>query len=149
MLTARGSALAPACTALIAALDALQIEQLGLNKWSMPVVAALDGGERRFGQLRRQLPEVSPRSLTLALKALAEAGLVERRVLDAFPPATLYRLAPRASAVRPRRDGWPQPDLLKSVGLPPVGSNTGGRPVPRRAAETERQTARRDPPEIL
>jgi DNA-binding HxlR family transcriptional regulator len=101
VLTERGAALAPACTALIRALDALHVEQLGLNKWSMPVVAALDAGESRFGQLRRQLPGVSPRSLTLALKALAEAGLVERRVLDAFPPATLYRLAPRAGTVRP------------------------------------------------
>jgi DNA-binding HxlR family transcriptional regulator len=105
LLTARGRALAPACTALMRALDDLDVEDVGLNKWSMPVVAALDGaGETRFGQLRGRLPAVSPRALTLALKALADAGLVERRVVDSFPPTTLYALAARARPIsRPLR----------------------------------------------
>jgi DNA-binding HxlR family transcriptional regulator len=100
LLTARGRALAPACTALLRALDELDVEHVGLNKWSMPVMAALDGaGETRFGQLRGRLPAVSPRALTLALKALAQAGLVERRVVDSFPPTTLYALASRAGPI--------------------------------------------------
>jgi DNA-binding HxlR family transcriptional regulator len=84
------------------ALDALQAEHVGLNKWSMPIVAALDDlGDGRFGQLRDRLLPISPRALTLALKALSDAGLVERRVVDGFPPSTLYRLSRRARAIRP------------------------------------------------
>jgi DNA-binding HxlR family transcriptional regulator len=84
------------------ALDALQAEHVGLNKWSMPIVAALDElGDGRFGQLRDRLLPISPRALTLALKALSDAGLVERRVVDGFPPSTLYRLSRRARPIRP------------------------------------------------
>jgi DNA-binding HxlR family transcriptional regulator len=87
---------------LMFALDALQAEHVGLNKWSMPIVAALDDiGDGRFGQLRHRLPPISPRALTLALKALSDAGLVERRVVASFPPSTLYRLSRRARPIRP------------------------------------------------
>ena len=44
---------------------------------------------------------MSPRALTLALKALAEAGMVERTVLASYPPQTVYRLADRAGTLRP------------------------------------------------
>jgi DNA-binding HxlR family transcriptional regulator len=102
VLTGRGAELAPACIQLMFALDALQAEHVGLNKWSMPIVAALDDlGDGRFGQLRDRLPPISPRALTLALKALSDAGLVERRVVDSFPPSTLYRLSRRARPIRP------------------------------------------------
>jgi DNA-binding HxlR family transcriptional regulator len=39
---------------------------------------------------------VTPRALTLALKDLAAAQLVERRVTPDYPPATVYRLRRRA-----------------------------------------------------
>ena len=77
-------------------LAALEIGDIGLNKWSMPVLAALRA-ERRFSELRGELPGVSPRALTLALKALADAGMVERTVLASYPPQTVYRLADRAA----------------------------------------------------
>jgi len=102
VLTAPGAAIAPACAELMCALDALGISSIGLNKWSMPVVAALDAaGSSRFAQLRESLPPVSPRALALALKALAEAGLVERNVVDSFPPTAVYTLARHADAVSP------------------------------------------------
>jgi len=102
VLTAQGAAIAPACAELMQALDALGISSIGLNKWSMPVVAALDtAGSSRFAQLRESLPPVSPRALTLALKALADAGLVERNVVDSFPPTAVYTLAGNADAISP------------------------------------------------
>jgi DNA-binding HxlR family transcriptional regulator len=102
VLTDQGRAVGPACAELMHALDALQIAAIGLNKWSMPVVAALDAaGSSRFAQLRESLPPVSPRALTLALKALAEAGLVERTVVDSFPPTAVYSLAADGRAVSP------------------------------------------------
>jgi hypothetical protein len=62
----------------------------------------VDQGVDRFeAQLRDRLPAISPRALTLALKALSDAGLVERRVVDGFPPSTLYRLSRRARPIRP------------------------------------------------
>jgi DNA-binding HxlR family transcriptional regulator len=96
VLTERGRAIAPACARLLAALDRLDANDVGLKKWSMPAVLALAEGECRYSELRKRLPAVTPRALTLALKDLAAAGLVERRVTGDYPPATVYRLRRRA-----------------------------------------------------
>ncbi len=98
LLTEAGRRVAPHCDALLAALRRDGLVDLGLKKWSVPVLVAL-AGERRFGELRGELG-VSPRALALALKELADAGLVERRVHDGFPPSTSYRLTPRARRLR-------------------------------------------------
>jgi DNA-binding HxlR family transcriptional regulator len=98
VLTERGRRLAPNCTRLVAALEHEGLVDVGLKKWSVPVLVAL-AEERRFGELRDEL-QASPRALTLALKELADAGLVERRVHDDFPPSTSYRLTPRARRLR-------------------------------------------------
>ena len=58
----------------------------------MPVVHALSADPLRFSELRERLEGISPRALTLALKELEAAGVVERRVTDDYPPATSYRL---------------------------------------------------------
>jgi DNA-binding HxlR family transcriptional regulator len=96
VLTERGREVAPVCARLIAALDRLEANDVGLKKWSMPAVLALAEGECRYSELRKRLPGVTPRALTLALKDLAGAELVERRVTPDYPPATVYRLQPKA-----------------------------------------------------
>jgi DNA-binding HxlR family transcriptional regulator len=100
VLTPAGATVAPACARLLDELAALGIGAIGLNKWSVPVLAAL-GADRRFSELRGELPGVSPRALTLALKALAEVRMVERTVLASYPPRTVYRLADRARTLTP------------------------------------------------
>jgi DNA-binding HxlR family transcriptional regulator len=96
VLTERGAPVATACARLLSALDRLDANDVGLKKWSMPTVLALADGERRYSELRKRLPEVTARALALALKDLAAVGLVERRVRPDYPPATVYRLRPRA-----------------------------------------------------
>jgi DNA-binding HxlR family transcriptional regulator len=98
VLTAGGRRLGPAAMRLVDALRDEDLEDVGLKKWSLPVVLEL-ATERRFAELRTAL-RVSPRALTLALKDLAHAGLVERRVHDGFPPSTTYRLTGRARRLR-------------------------------------------------
>lgn len=88
VLAQGGQTIAPACAELLAALRRLGVEDVGLKKWTLPVLAALDG-ERRFGELARAAG-ASPRALSLALKDLVGAGLVERRVLDGYPPSSSY-----------------------------------------------------------
>jgi len=91
VLTARGRRTAPVAERLLEELERRDALELGLKKWSLPVLAAL-GRESRFGELKSRLAPVTPRALTLALKGLVRAGLVERRIHEAFPPATSYRL---------------------------------------------------------
>jgi DNA-binding HxlR family transcriptional regulator len=95
VLTARGESVARRCASLLAAND----DEILLRKWSLPVLAALEG-PAHFSELRAALPGVTPRSLALALKDLQAAGLVERRVEDAYPPTAVYAATPRARELR-------------------------------------------------
>ena len=102
VLTEAGFRVAPSCVELLQILERLDAADPGLKKWSMPVAAALAGEERRrFSDMQQALPGVSGRALAFALKDLIRAGLVERTVLEDYPPATLYRLTPRARLLRP------------------------------------------------
>ena len=62
------------------------------DKWSVLVVTTLGDGSRRFNQLRREIPSVSQRMLTLTLRNLERDGLVTRTVTPSIPPRVDYAL---------------------------------------------------------
>jgi DNA-binding HxlR family transcriptional regulator len=95
LLTEEGRAMAPACAALMKTLDRTGIVQPALRKWSMPVAMGVNWGAERFGALRLMLPQATNRALALALKDLQGVQVVNRRVLDDYPPTPLYALTRR------------------------------------------------------
>jgi len=62
------------------------------GKWHTLLLVALAEGPRRFGELRRGLPDISQRMLTQSLRELQRDGLVARRVYPTAPPSVDYRL---------------------------------------------------------
>jgi len=62
------------------------------DKWTVLVVQTLGEGPRRFNQLRREIPSVSQRMLTLTLRNLERDGLVNRTVTPTIPPRVDYEL---------------------------------------------------------
>jgi DNA-binding HxlR family transcriptional regulator len=104
VLTTRGERIAARSGPLVQLLRARGLEEVGLKKWSMPVVYALADEPLRFSELREALQGISPRALTLALKELEAVGVVERTVTRDYPPSTVYGLSddarPLAAAVR-------------------------------------------------
>lgn len=56
---------------------ARSLEVIG-EKWSLLIVRDLLGGERRFTDLLRGLNNITPKWLTLRLRELEDAGIVER-----------------------------------------------------------------------
>jgi len=95
VLTSRGEDVARRCTRLLAAAE----NGVLLRKWSVPVLVALER-PARFSELRASLPGVTPRALALALKDLQAAGLVKRRLEDAYPPTAIYVATPAARRLR-------------------------------------------------
>ena len=67
------------------------LDRIG-DKWSLLVVATLDGERMRFTELRRRIPGVSQRMLTLTLRHLERDGLVSRTVHAEVPPRVDYEL---------------------------------------------------------
>ena len=62
------------------------------DKWTVLVVQTLGEGPKRFNELRREIPSVSQRMLTLTLRNLERDGLVSRTVTPTIPPRVDYEL---------------------------------------------------------
>ena len=64
------------------------------GKWTLLVIRDLADGRSRFCELERSLAGISPRTLSLRLRALEEEGIVERRTYPEVPPRVEYELTP-------------------------------------------------------
>src|SRR6266404_5698135 len=64
------------------------------DKWKPIVVIILGKGMRRYGELRRCLPDVSKKMLTQTLRVLEGDGLLKRTVYAEVPPKVEYELTP-------------------------------------------------------
>ncbi|MBW8481242.1 winged helix-turn-helix transcriptional regulator [Actinomadura parmotrematis] len=108
------------------------LDRIG-TRWTLLVVATLDRGGLRFGELERRLPGISQRMLTLTLRNLERDGLVSRTAHPEVPPRVVYALtATGRSLIGPALAlaGWAAehaPDLEE-----------------RRAAHEARETAAHD-----
>ena len=69
------------------------------ERWTMLLVRELVAGSRRFNDLRRGLPLISPTLLSRRLKQLEQAGVVEHK-LDA-EGAQCYELTPAGREIQP------------------------------------------------
>lgn len=70
------------------------LDRIG-TKWTSMVVKVLaeaDPAEVRFADLRRRMPGVSQKMLSVTLRSLTHDGLVARRVEPTVPPKVHYRL---------------------------------------------------------
>jgi DNA-binding HxlR family transcriptional regulator len=62
------------------------------DKWTVLVVQTLGAGPKRFNELRREIPSVSQRMLTLSVRNLVREGLVSRTVTPTIPLRVDYEL---------------------------------------------------------
>ena len=62
------------------------------RRWLLSILYAAHSGAVRFNEFRQALGDVPPRTLVARLSELADAGLVERTVVDSRPPRVEYRL---------------------------------------------------------
>ena len=70
-------------------------------KWTLLLVRELSEGHSRFCELERSLVGISPRTLSLRLRALEEEGIVERLSFPEVPPRVEYALTPKGDALLP------------------------------------------------
>jgi DNA-binding HxlR family transcriptional regulator len=81
------------------------------RRWALALLYASHAGAVRFNEFRQALREVPPRTLAQRLADLEDAGLLERRVIDARPPHVEYRLTAhgrRLNAVFDVLRRWPE-----------------------------------------
>ena len=71
------------------------------GKWTLLVIRDLAEGRSRFCELERSLQGISPRTLSLRLRALEEEGIVERQTFPEVPPRVEYALTTKGRALAP------------------------------------------------
>jgi len=71
------------------------------GRWKGVILYHLLSGHRRFNELRRLLPGVTQRMLTLQLRELESSGLLARKVYAEVPPKVEYSLTPLGHALEP------------------------------------------------
>jgi DNA-binding HxlR family transcriptional regulator len=71
------------------------------GKWTLLLVRDLAEGCTRFCELERSLTGISPRTLSLRLRALEEEGIVERHTYPEVPPRVEYALTEKGRALLP------------------------------------------------
>ncbi|HEY4280878.1 MAG TPA: helix-turn-helix domain-containing protein [Conexibacter sp.] len=71
------------------------------GKWTLLIVRDLVEGRARFCELERSLKGISPRTLSLRLRALEEEGIVERQTFPEVPPRVEYALTEKGLALVP------------------------------------------------
>jgi DNA-binding HxlR family transcriptional regulator len=71
------------------------------GKWTLLIIRDLAEGSSRFCELERSLEGISPRTLSLRLRALEEEGVVERHTFPEVPPRVEYALTEKGKALVP------------------------------------------------
>ena len=74
------------------------------GKWTLLLIRDLAEGSSRFCELERSLEGISPRTLSLRLRALEEEGIVERHTYPEVPPRVEYALTEKGEALVPLID---------------------------------------------
>ena len=75
------------------------------GKWTLLLVRDLADGGSRFCELERGLAGISPRTLSLRLRALEDEGIVERHTVEDVTPRVEYALTDKGRALIPIIEG--------------------------------------------
>ncbi len=71
------------------------------DKWTIIVLVALLERKKRYSELQKQIPTVTPKMLTQTLKHLEEKGLVKRYVYAEVPPRVEYEMTAFGKSLSP------------------------------------------------
>lgn len=64
------------------------------GKWKLPILGTLMHGSKRFNEMERMIPKITPRMLSKELRDLEINKVVKRTVYDTVPPTVEYEITP-------------------------------------------------------
>lgn len=81
-----------------------EVMQVLSGRWPTLLIYYLSDGTKRFGDLRRDNPTISHKMLTLELRKLEDAGIVQRTEFEGYPRRVEYDLTPDGERLVPLID---------------------------------------------
>lgn len=70
------------------------------GKWKMPIIGLLLYEKKRFNQLEKGIPKITPRMLSKELKDLEANGIVKRTTYDSSPVMVEYELTKSGQSLK-------------------------------------------------
>lgn len=70
------------------------------SKWTMLLLHNIFDGKKRFGELQRALPGISPKTLSLRLRELERDGIISKKVYAEIPLHVEYSLTEKGHSLR-------------------------------------------------
>jgi DNA-binding HxlR family transcriptional regulator len=96
ILTDRGLQLGPFCNEMMTCILGQNGHHLIQSKWAIQIIHLCSGGEIRFSELKSALTPITSRALSEELKVLNAEGFIERKIIENYPPLTIYSLAEKS-----------------------------------------------------
>ncbi len=62
------------------------------GKWNMIIIQAIGKEEKRFGEIKRAVPDISEKVLIEKLKELSNCNIINRKDYQQVPPKVGYQL---------------------------------------------------------
>ena len=87
------------------------------GKWKILILWRLGDRTRRYGELKRLLPEITEKMLISQLRELEADGILQRKSYGEVPPRVEYALTPHGQALRPVLEamcGWGQEHIRQN-----------------------------------
>lgn len=69
------------------------------GKWKLPIIGSLLFDKKRFTEIQRNIPKITPRMLSKELKDLEMNGMVKRTVYNTIPVSVEYELTNSAKCL--------------------------------------------------
>jgi DNA-binding HxlR family transcriptional regulator len=66
------------------------------GKWKLPIIGSLLFNKKRFTEIQRNIPKITPRMLSKELKDLEMNGIIKRTVYNTTPVSVEYELTDSA-----------------------------------------------------
>ena len=83
------------------------------GKWKVLIIWHLQGTTRRYGMLRRLIPDITEKMLIRQLRELEQDGIISRYTYESVPPHVEYSMTEHGCGIYPLLDalcqwGWIQ-----------------------------------------
>ena len=87
------------------------------GKWKILILWRLGDSTRRYGELKRLLPEITEKMLIAQLRELEQDGILQRKSYGEVPPRVEYALTAHGEKLKPVLEamcGWGQAHLQRN-----------------------------------
>jgi DNA-binding HxlR family transcriptional regulator len=71
------------------------------GKWKAVVLWYLRNCHKRFGELKKLIPDITEKMLSLQLKQLEKDGIVQRKIYPEVPPRVEYSMTKKGETILP------------------------------------------------